>query len=53
MERAGTTTYTCNEYRQEMILAGLRKRLATSELTPEERKELLNEVEKLEQEMGF
>lgn len=53
IKRTGTATYTCNEYRQEMILAGLRKQLATSNLTPDEREKLLAEIEKLEQEMGF
>ncbi|MBF0202203.1 MAG: hypothetical protein HQK66_13000, partial [Desulfamplus sp.] len=48
-----TTPYTCNEYREEMILAGLRKRLARPDISPSEQRELLREVEKLEQQMGF
>jgi len=53
MNSQKTAKYTCNEYRQEMILAGLRKQLSTSDLTPGEREKLLIEIERLEQEMGF
>ena len=45
--------YTCNEYRQEMILAGLQQRLATADLTSEEKKQLIMEIEKLEIAMGL
>jgi len=45
--------YTCNEYRQEMILAGLQRRLATADLTSEEKKQLIMEIEKLEIAMGL
>jgi hypothetical protein len=40
---------SCEEYRQQQQLLGLRKRLAEDELKPEERKEierLLQELEK-------
>ncbi len=45
--------YTCNEYRQEMILAGLHRRLAAPNLTSEEKKQLRLEIEKLEIAMGL
>ena len=40
--------YTCHEYRQEMILLGLKKRLSTEKLSDEERLNLLQEIKKLE-----
>ncbi len=45
--------YTCNEYREEMILLGLQKRLAAKGLTPEEKKDLLKEIAKVEKQMGL
>ncbi|MBF0232039.1 MAG: hypothetical protein HQK62_01750 [Desulfamplus sp.] len=45
--------YTCNEYREEMILAALRQRLANADLSLEEKKALIKEIEKIEKEMGF
>lgn len=45
--------YTCNEYREEMILAGLRQRLATAQLSSDEREKLIKEIEKIEEKMGF
>ena len=36
-----------------MILAGLQRRLATADLTPEEKKQLIMEIEKLEIAMGL
>jgi hypothetical protein len=45
--------YTCNEYREEMILAGLRKRLNQADLSNEERLEIEEEVLRREKEMGF
>ena len=45
--------YTCNEYREEMILAALQRRLATQDLSPEEKKQLTTEIEKLEAAMGL
>lgn len=41
-------SYTCAEYREEMMLLGLRRRLANHTLTEEERRKLLEEIEKLE-----
>ncbi len=45
--------YTCNDYREEMILVGLQKRLALSDLTSEERKTLLQEIAEVEKQMGI
>jgi len=44
--------YTCNDYRQEMILAALQRQLqqASSE---DERRRLLQEVRRMEREMGL
>jgi len=45
--------YTCNEYREEMILLGLQKRLSLEGLTPEEKESLLKEIAKVEKQMGI
>jgi hypothetical protein len=45
--------YTCLEYREEMILLGLQKRLASENLTPGEKERLLKEIRKVEEEMGI
>jgi uncharacterized coiled-coil DUF342 family protein len=45
--------YTCNDYRQEMILMALEKRLATSALTPEEEETIKNEIKQLQESMGM
>jgi len=48
-----TPKYTCNEYREEMILLGLQKRLSSGNLTPEEKESLLKEIQRVEEEMGI
>ena len=45
--------YTCNDYREEMILLGLQKRLNQADLSDEERRELLKEIKALEKQMGM
>lgn len=45
--------YTCSDYRQEMILAGLRRRLADPSLSEEEKASLLRQIRRLEEEMGM
>lgn len=45
--------YTCNDYREEMILLGLQKRLNQGNLTDQEKKELLKEIEIIEKQMGM
>ncbi len=45
--------YTCNDYREEMVLLGLRKRLNAPGLTKEETETLLNEIKKIEKSIGL
>jgi len=45
--------YTCNEYREEMILLGLQKRLSSNRLSPKEKENLLMEIAKIEKQMGI
>lgn len=45
--------YTCNEYRDEMILAGLQKRLQDTALSKEERLSLQKEIDQLSVKMGM
>ncbi len=45
--------YTCTEYREEMILLGLRRRLADPGLSEAERRSLQERISQLEQEMGM
>lgn len=45
--------YTCNDYRQEMILAGLRKQLADPHLSKKEKKQLLELIRQIEIDMGL
>jgi chorismate mutase len=56
MAHPDTTTpkkYTCNEYREEMILAALQRQLASPDLSPETKEQLLTDIEKLEIAMGL
>lgn len=43
--------YTCREYREEMLLLGLKRRLAQKDLSEEERKAIIEEIQKLESAM--
>ncbi len=52
-KKAKPNTYTCKEYREEMILAALRKRLEQEELSESERAILLEEIAQLEEKMGL
>lgn len=45
--------YTCNEYRQEMILVALQRSLMNPELTGEERARIEKEISELEKAMGL
>ena len=45
--------YTCNEYREEMILAALQKRLQQNNLSKIEREKLLQDIAELEKKMGL
>lgn len=45
--------YTCNEYREEMILLGLQKQLDSGNLTSKEKEKLLREIAEVEKQMGI
>jgi hypothetical protein len=45
--------YTCSDYRQEMILLGLRKQLNDECLSDKEQQEILDQIKKLEEKMGL
>ena len=40
--------YTCSEYRQEMMLLGLKNRLSSGNLSDEEKRNIVKEIKKLE-----
>jgi len=45
--------YSCTDYRQEMILLSLKRRLAEAGLNEDERRHLEEQIRKLEAEMGM
>lgn len=45
--------YTCNDYRAEMILLSLQRRLNRPELGEQEKKEIQAEIERVKEEMGM
>jgi hypothetical protein len=45
--------YTCNEYREEMILLGLQRQLAVPGISPENKEGLLKEIARVEALMGL
>jgi hypothetical protein len=45
--------YTCTEYRQEMILLGLQRRLADPNLEPAEKQRLEEQIRKIEKDMDM
>ena len=45
--------YTCSEYREEMLLLGLRRRLHTGDISDEERERLKARIKDLESSMGM
>lgn len=51
--KTGAQTYTCNEYREEMILLGLQRQLAAADLSPERKQALLTEIARVETLMGL
>jgi len=51
--RPATSPYTCNDYRQEMILLGLRQRLQQADLSEEEKAKLAEEIARLEKAIGL
>ncbi|MEX1301195.1 MAG: hypothetical protein AB1Z38_05125 [Desulfotignum sp.] len=48
-----TSPYTCREYREEMILLALQKKLSAPDLTPEQKERLLKEIASVEARMGM
>lgn len=53
MPKKSANPYTCSDYREEMILLGLRKRLARNDMTPGERERILAEIAEVEKKMGL
>ncbi len=45
--------YTCQEYRSEMLLLGLHKRLNEKEISENEKQHIREEIKKLESDMGM
>ena len=45
--------YTCTDYRTEMILLGLKRRLEQKGLSAEEKEDILKQIKKLEAAMGM
>jgi len=43
--------YTCREYREEMLLLGLRRRLAADDLSESEKQALIKQIRQLEDSM--
>jgi len=51
--KMSNANYTCTEYREEMILMALQKKLANADLTAGERERILVEIAELEKSMGM
>lgn len=45
--------YTCHEYREEMVLLGLQRRLHAEDISEEERERLQTKIKDLEASMGM
>ena len=52
-EENTSPAYTCNEYRMEMILLALRRRLAKPDLSEAEKKSIEAEIQRVKTEMGM
>lgn len=48
-----SSKYTCTEYRQEMILLGLKRRLADPALPEAEKRQIAAQIRDLEKRMGM
>lgn len=53
MKPSRQRTYTCSDYREEMRLLGLRRRLEQEGVSGEERARLLREIERLERTLAM
>jgi hypothetical protein len=47
------SSYTCNDYRLEMILLALQRKLEKGDLAEEEKKALREEIRRVESQMGM
>ena len=45
--------YTCHDYREEMLLLGLQRRLNDPDLTEEEKQKIRRQIARVEEEMGM
>ena len=45
--------YTCNDYRQEMILLALQRKLAEENLSEAEKATIQEEIRRIEEQMGM
>jgi hypothetical protein len=52
-EPSSSSTYTCNEYREEMILLALRQKLHNPDLSRKDKDKLEKEIIELEAKIGF
>lgn len=52
-EKDKTPVYTCNEYRMEMILLALEKRLARPDLSKAEKQSIKAEINRLKVQMDM
>jgi len=50
---AETSNYTCNDYRLEMILLSLRRRLSKEDMSESEKDSIRKEIRRIEAEMGM
>ncbi len=53
MKPSPLRTYNCSDYREEMRLLGLKRRLEHGALSPEERARLRREIDDLERAMAL
>ena len=53
MAASPPTKYTCADYRDEMRLLGLRRRLEKQDLTEEEQRRLREEILEIEQKLAM
>jgi len=52
-EQSSSSKYTCNEYREEMILLALRQKLHNPDLSRKDKDKLEKEIIELEGKIGF
>jgi len=50
---SSNNAYTCLEYREEMLLLGLQRRLHAEDISDEEREHLKERIQELESSMGM